>query len=69
MRRRGDGTDEASNVEATTNSMLVDVDRERLTEATVDHPAAVVILGLPCRRWRCSEVSTPIVRMTEPGDN
>jgi hypothetical protein len=69
MKRRDNGRDEASNVEMTTNSMLVGVDQERLSEATVDHLAAVVILGLPYRCWRCNEVSTPIVTMTEPGGN
>ena len=67
MKRRGNRTDEASNVEVTTNSILVDVARERLTGAIVDHLVDVVILGLPYRCWRCNEVSTPIVRMTKPG--
>jgi hypothetical protein len=49
MKRRGDGTAEAWNVEVPTHSMLIDLARERFTEATVDHLVAVVILGLPCR--------------------
>jgi hypothetical protein len=67
MKRRGDGTDEASNGKVTTNSTLVDVARERFNEATVDHLVAVVIFGLPYRCWRCGDVSMPIVGMAEPG--
>jgi hypothetical protein len=67
MKRRGDGSDEASNGDLTSHSMLVDVARERFNEATVDHVVAVVIFGLPYRCWRCGEVSTPIVGMAELG--
>jgi hypothetical protein len=49
MKRRGDGTAEAWNVEVPTHSMLMELARERLTETTVDHLVAVVILGLPYR--------------------
>jgi hypothetical protein len=67
MKRRGDGRDEASNGEVTTNSTLVDVARERFNEASVEPLVDVVLLGLPYRCWRCGEVSTPIVGMAEPG--
>ena len=66
-KRRGDGTDEASNVEVTTHSMLMDLGREGFNEATVDHLVAVAVFGLPYRCWRCADVSTPIVGMAEPG--
>jgi hypothetical protein len=49
MRQKDDGTDEASNGEVTTNSMLMDLARERFTEATVDHLVAVAVFGLPYR--------------------
>ena len=67
IKRRGDGQDEASNVEMTTHSMLMDVARERFNEATVEPLVDVVLLGLPYRCWRCGDVSTPIVGMAEPG--
>jgi hypothetical protein len=67
MKRRGDGTDEASNGDLTLHSTLVDVARERFNEATVDHLVAVAVFGLPYRCWRCGDVSTPIVGMAEPG--
>ena len=67
MKRRGEGTDEASKVEVTTHSMLVDLARERFNEATVEPLVDVVLLGLPYRCWRCGDVSTPIVGMAEPG--
>jgi hypothetical protein len=66
MKRRGDGTDEASNGEVTTHSMLLDVARARFNEATVEPLVDVVLLGLPYRCWRCGDVSTPIVGMAEP---
>ncbi len=67
MKRRGSGTDEASNGEVTTNSMFLDLARQTFNEATVDHLVAVVIFGLPYRCWRCGDVSTPIIGMAEPG--
>jgi hypothetical protein len=67
MKRRGDGTDEASKGEVTTNSTLVDLARARFNEATVEPLVDVVLLGLPYRCWRCGDVSTPIVGMAEPG--
>jgi hypothetical protein len=67
MKRRGNGTDEASNGEVTTNSMLLDLARARFNEATVEPLVDVVLLGLPYRCWRCGDVSTPIVGMAEPG--
>jgi hypothetical protein len=67
MKRRGNGTDEASNGEVTTNSMLLDLARARFNEPTDEPLVDVVLLGLPCRCWRCGDVSTPIVGMAEPG--
>jgi hypothetical protein len=67
MKRRGDGTDEASNGEVTRDPMLVDLAREEFNEATREPLVDVVLLGLPYRCWRCGDVSTPIVGMAEPG--
>jgi len=67
MKRRGDGTDEASIGDLTSNSMLVDLVREKFNEATVEPLVDVVLFGLPYRCWRCGDVSTPIVGMAEPG--
>lgn len=46
---KSDGTDESSNGQVTTNSMLLDLAREKFTEANVDHLVDVVLLGLPYR--------------------
>jgi hypothetical protein len=67
MKRRGEGTDEASKVEVTTHSMLIDLARERFNEATVEPLVDVALLGLSYRCWRCGDVSMPIVGMSEPG--
>ena len=67
MKRRGDGTDEASNGAVTTHSMLVHLAREKFNEATVEPLVDVMLLGLPYRCWRCGDVSTPIIGMAEPG--
>jgi hypothetical protein len=67
MKRRGDGTDAESNGEVATKSMLIDVAREKFTEAIVEPLVDVVLVGLPYRCWRCGDVSTPIVGMAEPG--
>jgi hypothetical protein len=63
-------------VDATTNSTLMALARERFSQAVVDHlvdvtdvnhSVDVVILGIPYQCWRCGDVSTPIVGMMEPG--
>ena len=67
MKRRGDGTDEASKGEVTTNSTLMDLGSEKFNEATVEPLVDIVLLGLPYRCWRCGDVSTPIIGMAGRG--
>jgi hypothetical protein len=67
MKRRGDGTDEVSNGEVTTHSMLMDLGSEKFNEATVEPLVDIVLLGLPYRCWRCGDVSTPIIGMAGRG--
>jgi hypothetical protein len=66
-KRSGEGTDEASQVDVTSHSMLGDVNRRRFNEATVEPLVDVMLVSLPYCCWRCSEASTPIVAMAEPG--